>query len=267
MKKITCLLLFNLVVFTANAQHSKVVRGWNNPSVYSLQKAVQEDYTFDWEPIQAETFNFRYTYLNTIYFDDGYGDGSCDLFDIYLDGDSFVTNIFIIFPLDSIAELPLGTYEFKPNWQPVTGLSSNGGNEEYDNPSYIGMDIADPDEGTYYTSYFITGGTITVSELNGETVMDIRARTYNGSVFYINSTGNIPTSIEDIHKEPTVKVWCNSGELHIEGAEQGADIEIYTTTGQLLHKTQANNNTTISNLPASQVLLVKCGSEVQKVIL
>ncbi len=267
MKKIIIVLHLLLLIVAINAQkHVRNVSVLDKMNTLPLSVDIKNDnYSFDYEPKQRSQFNWAYTYCNTIYFDDGYGDGSCDIYDIYIDGDGFVTNIFVLLPLGSPSLLPLGTYEFKPNFQLNSALSSSGGNDDYDTPSFVGTDIDDPNEGTYFTSYFITTGKITVALEGTDTVMDISATTYYGSTININLTGK-PTNTDQVLDNDFV-IYSNNGDMVVKSGDLASVISVYDARGRILHRAITQSEMTIEGLPRHEVLIVRIADKVKKIIL
>ncbi len=268
MKKIYTLVLLLAIAFGASAQGKKFERRMlERADRVPMSKTVTEDsdYNYDWEPTTQSQLEWEYNFINTVYFEDGYGDGTGDVYDIYMEGPEFLANIYVITPLNSPELLPLGTYPFSFEYTHNTALSSFGGNDEEDLPSYAGTGF--DDEGYYDTSYYFESGNVVVSMDGTDTVLNIVLTTHYGSQITIFPEGAIPPTSVNKVEDDDFKVYSQNGMLVVEGAEDGATVEVYNVQGQLLNSTVATERTEVMNLPKKELLIVRSGKMSEKVIL
>ena len=129
------------------------------------------EYSYDYEPTIKSNFDMDMVYLDATDYTADYGVVSFYLEDAT--GMFFSELEFNAQSYDSVAGLPVGTYQINDSEEIGTFFASPGGDEDYDYGCYFGV----LDDEYYYDPYYIVSGTVTVSN----TGWVINGTSYNGS--------------------------------------------------------------------------------------
>lgn len=143
-------------------------------------------FSFDYEPTEVTNMNLTFDKLIV-------ADYTSSLLykcvDLTFSSDTHLMDLLVYGDYDAETGVAQGTYNINGSLEEGTVVASIGGDESFDNPSFIGTNFTE--DGYYTTTYYIASGTFTVSKENGRAKFEIDATTHFGSTVKAVYTGDI----------------------------------------------------------------------------
>ena len=199
-----------------------------NPEIDIEGGEEEDDYSFEWEPTEVTTINVSFDSLEVTDMTENLGYACTSL---YLMSEEYEMELSVFASTVEETILPVGTYTINDSYEENTVMSSPGGYEEYDFPSYLITDFEqDAASGTWYynTVYYLVSGTLEVVQVEGGGQLTIHATSHFGSTinaeyFFGEGEPNID-AVEHTSIATQAAKHLHGGQLYIERNGQLYDI-------------------------------------------